>query len=292
MKAQWLFAGFFFPCFLPSISVEAAQKTSPSALEVSTLKRNNETSHSKREKLAPHNTEEAKQSRSDANRNSAQPIATAPIEPSVDGKSSANALKSNLNHQNKEAFENKKKDLTHIPRSKQQLPKGNDIANTPRMPLVPQQPKENPPSMTPQHHYALQAPKGWQCINDKKQLPSKVEMVFIGTGKGQFTPSINLATEKTEMTLKEYVDLSKQYHEGQGETTCRSLGTIETNMGSAHMLQIDRQTQWGTVRFLQASLIKNGSAFVITATCLLEDYNALSAQFIRSIQSFTINPVS
>lgn len=140
-----------------------------------------------------------------------------------------------------------------------------------------------------QKPFSMTAPKGWECIDDKKQLPAKVELVFIGTGKGQFTPSINLATENTEMTMQEYVKLAKQYHESQGETKCRSLGALDTKEGPAELLQIDRQTQWGPVRFIQASLIKQGTAYVITATCLQEDFNEFSSSFFKAIQTFTIN---
>lgn len=141
------------------------------------------------------------------------------------------------------------------------------------------------------NHYYVMPPKGWECINDKAQLPAKVELVLIGTGKGQFTPSINLATEKTELTIEAYIKLAKDYHESQGETLCRSLGTLETREGQAHLLQIDRKTGWGIVRFVQAALIKDGCAYVITATCLQEDFNEFASQFLKSIQSFAINSV-
>lgn len=137
--------------------------------------------------------------------------------------------------------------------------------------------------------YSLNAPKGWQCISDKKQLPAKVEVVFIGIAKGQFTPSFNIATEDTDMTVENYVDTAKRYHESQGETICRSLGTIETHEGQAQLLQIDRKTQWGPIRFIQATLIKEKKAFVLTATCLQSDFNENFPYFIKMIQSFAIN---
>lgn len=136
--------------------------------------------------------------------------------------------------------------------------------------------------------FSMEGPKGWGCIDDKTQLPGKVDLVYIGAGKtGQFTPSINLATEVTEMTITEYTALAKNYHETQANTTCSYLGTITTQAGVAELLQIDRKTQWGVVRFLQAMLIDKGKAYVLTATCLQEDFSNLYSQFFQTMQSFS-----
>ncbi len=142
----------------------------------------------------------------------------------------------------------------------------------------------------PDTPYGLTPPKGWQCISDKEQLPGKVELVYIGHGQaGQFIPSVNLALEETSLPLEEYVSLAKEYHETQGETICTRLGNIETQEGTAQIIQIDRKTGWGDVRFIQASAIQNGVAYVITATCLKEDFSSYCAPFFKAIQSFTIN---
>lgn len=136
--------------------------------------------------------------------------------------------------------------------------------------------------------FSLTPPKGWYCISDKNELPGKVQAVYIGNGNGTFTPSLNLATEKTQMQLNEYVALAKKYHLGQGETKCQDLGTLKTKSGEACILQIDRKTQWGQVRFIQASIIKDGIAYVLTGTCLSQEFSTLCPQFFQAIQSFTL----
>lgn len=141
-------------------------------------------------------------------------------------------------------------------------------------------------------HFTMTPPKGWYCINDKKELPGKVQAVYIGNGNGTFTPSLNLATEKTDMQITEYVALAKKYHMSQGETKCQDLGTLKTKSGEAYILQIDRKTQWGDVRFIQASLIKDGIAYVLTGTCLNKEFSTLCPQFFQSIQSFTLDSAS
>ncbi len=132
-------------------------------------------------------------------------------------------------------------------------------------------------------------PKGWERIRDPEQLPQKVSVIYIGSGKSPFSPSINLATEETTLPVNEYMTLAKSYHIAQANTHCKQLGTIDTNAGKANLLQIDRPTQWGPVRFIQGVIVQDEKAFVVTATCLQEEFASLSAQIFKSIQSFTIS---
>lgn len=136
------------------------------------------------------------------------------------------------------------------------------------------------------------APKGWQCISNKEELPAKVEIVYIGSGKGGFTPSINLAREETPLSLVDYTKLAKSYHESHGGTRCIELGSIDSQAGSASILQIDRPTQWGQVRFLQGLVLKEKTAYVMTATCLQEEFTVLYPQFIKAIETLTIEEKS
>lgn len=134
----------------------------------------------------------------------------------------------------------------------------------------------------------LTPPKGWNCINDKKELPEKIVAVYVGPTKDQFTPSINIASEETLKKLPEYLDNAKKYHEISGDTQCKSLGTLKTAAGEAQLLQVDRTTQWGKVRFIQAILLHESTAYVVTATCLQKEFALLSPQFFKSIQSLSL----
>lgn len=138
------------------------------------------------------------------------------------------------------------------------------------------------------HAIQLTPPKGWECISDPAQLPQKILSIYVGAGKGQFTPSINIASEETTQSLDEYIRIAKSHHETQGETRCALLGSIDTKSGKAKLLQIDRVTNWGNVRFLQAILLEDKTAYVLTATCLQEEFSSLSGQFFKSFQSFSI----
>ncbi len=131
-------------------------------------------------------------------------------------------------------------------------------------------------------------PKGWEGIEDAKQLPQKVKLLFVGDGTSPFNPSLNIAMEETVMSPKEYVRLAKSYHEEQKGTLCKQIGTMDTGAGPAHILQIDRPTQWGDVRFMQAIVLRDQKAYVLTATCLHEEFPSLSQELFHSIKSFRI----
>ncbi len=131
-------------------------------------------------------------------------------------------------------------------------------------------------------------PKGWDCVQDRDQLPKKVQVVYIGTGNANFMPSLNLAEEPVTISLREYVSAAKTYHEAEPETACRELGTIKTKAGNAHVLQIDRKTGWGDVRFIQATLIVNNIAYVITGTCLRDEFGTFCPAFFEAIQTFDV----
>lgn len=143
--------------------------------------------------------------------------------------------------------------------------------------------------------YITCPPKGWECINDPAQLPQKVKVIFVGSGHGnnQFTPSVNLACEATSLSLQDYIAQAKAYHEGRADTRCNLIGTIQTAAGPAQLLQIDRPSQWGDIRFVQAMFVRDDEAYVLTATCLKNEFSMLSSQIFKAIQSFTLsNPVS
>lgn len=136
----------------------------------------------------------------------------------------------------------------------------------------------------------IQPPHGWEKIHEIEQLPKKVLMIYVGSSSvnNHFTPTINIAQEKTTLPIKEYIIQAKQYHEGLGNTRCQLLGQLKTPSGPVEILQIDRPTQWGDMRFIQAMLIEGSDAYVVTATCLKEEFGALSSQIFKSIQSLSI----
>ncbi len=134
-------------------------------------------------------------------------------------------------------------------------------------------------------------PKNWECIQDPTQLPQKIKIIYIGPSSEQnsLNPSLNVACEGTNLKLEEYVNLAKTYHESQGRTRCTLLGKIKTQSGDAQLLQIDRISQWGDVRFMQAMMISDQEAYVVTATCLKKEFSRYAASLYKAIQSVKID---
>lgn len=138
--------------------------------------------------------------------------------------------------------------------------------------------------------YITSPPKGWECITDPSQLPAKVHSVYIGSCSKQnaFAPSLNITREETSLAKEEYVTLAKTYHESQGKTRCTRVGQLKTGSGMVEVLQIDRPSQWGDVRFVQAILLHGGEAYVVTATCLKNEFHLYSSQIFKAIQSLNV----
>ena len=136
----------------------------------------------------------------------------------------------------------------------------------------------------------LTVPEGWECVTDQEQLPKKVQLIAISPTKTKFTPSINVASEETDQSLIDYIDTAKLYHESEGETHVTKLGQIPTKSGQALLIQIDRKTDFGIVRFIQAAVIQDEVAYVVTATCLRDDFATYCSNFFDSIKSFEITP--
>lgn len=136
---------------------------------------------------------------------------------------------------------------------------------------------------------SITPPKGWECITDTSQLPQKILKLYVGGSKSKFTPSINIASEESAATIEDYVRAAKMYHESQPNVKCTLMGKVDSKSGlPLHLMQIDTSTQMGNVRFIQAITIKNKVAYVITATCLQEEFSHLSSQFFKAIQTFSI----
>lgn len=131
-------------------------------------------------------------------------------------------------------------------------------------------------------------PKGWDKIQDRSQLPAKIAVMFVGSKKGSFAPSINLATEKSNLSIEEYLKEAEKYHSAVAGTVVTSLGRLTTKAGELNLIQIDRPTSWGEVRFIQGALIRENEAYVITATCLNEDFPQLSKTIFSTMQSLTL----
>lgn len=131
-------------------------------------------------------------------------------------------------------------------------------------------------------------PKGWEYI-DPKVLPPLVKVMIRGKGVGELPPSINLAVEKTDSTIEEYLNAIKTMNQLDRCTRWSRLGTMPSQAGELYLTQLDTQSKWGEVRMIQAITIQDGVVYVLTATALRTEFSKYCSDFFKAIQSFAIN---
>jgi hypothetical protein len=129
-------------------------------------------------------------------------------------------------------------------------------------------------------------PTGWRFA-DSKELPPNVKVMVVGKGKKEYPPSINLATEKYNGTLKDYLKTVKAINDSQS-TSWKDLGTIQTASGNASLSQIDTKTTWGDVRMMHVIIIKDGTAYILTAASLTEEFPKFYKDFFNALRSLRI----
>lgn len=131
-------------------------------------------------------------------------------------------------------------------------------------------------------------PKDWVLI-DPKALPKEVKSMVRGPYKDSLPPSMNLAMESTESSLEDYLNAIKLMHASNHLKKWKITGTISTDAGAMTLTQLDSTTNWGNVRMVQAIMIKDNIAYVITGTALSSEYAKYFPEFYKAIQSFHIN---
>lgn len=138
--------------------------------------------------------------------------------------------------------------------------------------------------------YSLQIPNNWQGIDDKTQLPEKLDVVFIGPGTGSLTPTINIAQEITSKTQPEYIEEILAYHRSDEKTLTSSVFTqIAATNGSFTIIKTEKSSSWGKVFCLQAVIILNHCAYILTSTTTLDDYPTVSLIFLKTVSSFQLS---
>ncbi|WP_348662869.1 hypothetical protein [Chlamydia vaughanii] len=139
--------------------------------------------------------------------------------------------------------------------------------------------------------YTIQIPSNWQGINDKTQLPEKLDVVFIGTGGvGSLTPTINISQEITSKNQLEYIDEVLTYHKANEMTLESTVFThIQSPSGEFTIIKTEKNSSWGKVFCLQGVSIINHTAYIFTSTATLEDYPNVSLVFLKTVSSFRLS---
>ncbi len=131
-------------------------------------------------------------------------------------------------------------------------------------------------------------PSGWE-IADPKSLSPHVKIAFLKHTQSGLCPSINLAVEKTSVSLNEYLKAVRTIHEQDRGNTWRALGKVRTNAGLAQLTEIDSKSEWGPVRILQLVLLKDGYAYVVTSAALKEEFSSYYKEIQSAFRSLTLS---
>jgi hypothetical protein len=123
-------------------------------------------------------------------------------------------------------------------------------------------------------------PAGWE-IADPKFLAKSVQIAFLKKSATGFSPSVNLAIEKSNLSLPEYLNVIRQIYESDKHSRWRQLGKVHTQSGIGQLTEIDTDTEFGPVRMLQLILVKQGCTYVVTAAALKEQI----AQYYKDFQA-------
>lgn len=131
-------------------------------------------------------------------------------------------------------------------------------------------------------------PEGWE-IADPSTLPPSVVISFFKKGVNGFCPSVNLAIEETDVSLAEYLKAVKAIHEQDRSNQWRTLGKVKTAAGLAQLTELDTKTGFGSLRILQAILLHEGRAYVMTAAALKEEISQYYKEFQAAFRSLTLS---
>ncbi len=134
-------------------------------------------------------------------------------------------------------------------------------------------------------------PKDWKKV-DSEHLPASVKSGYLCKGEKGFCPSLNLAVEKVKSTQEQYIKSVRKIHELNPQNRWRNLGSFQTTEGDAILTEIDTKNKLGDVRLLQLILVKEGYAYILTASALKEEFGKHCKEFQQSFKTFQIKPES
>jgi len=131
------------------------------------------------------------------------------------------------------------------------------------------------------------SPKGW-LVADKNALSPHIKIMVIGPKlQNEMPPTMNLMIEPYNDTLKSYLKSVKKINDSHGDAW-KDLGTLKTKAGDASLSQVEIRSKWGGEKLMHAIIVKNGYAYVLTATAAKNEFGRFYQQFYNSLRSLQI----
>jgi len=140
------------------------------------------------------------------------------------------------------------------------------------------------PCLIHAHCYFIPPPK-WE-IADPQMLSKRTIIGFLDKRKSGFCPSINLTKERVTIPMEEYLSIVQKNSQAKKQRWQR-LGTMQTKAGPAQLIEIETKTKYGVARLLQAIVIKNETAYILTAGTLKKEFKKQAKPFQQAIESLT-----
>ncbi len=140
------------------------------------------------------------------------------------------------------------------------------------------------------HPYCVSAPDTWNQVT-LDETPSSIQLLLRGEGAFEVPPTLNVAVEQLAdgMTLEQYMECVKGLYGSNALATYTKLGPLPGGREPMELVQVQMKTNWGTMEMLQGIAVRDGKAFVITASARTEEFGDQLPIFIRALQSFS-NP--
>lgn len=131
-------------------------------------------------------------------------------------------------------------------------------------------------------------PKGWKAAG-KEALSAHVKILVIGPKiKNEMPPTMNLMIEPYTGTLKSYLSNVKKINESHGDSW-KDLGSLKTKAGDASLSQVEIRSKWGGEKLMHAIIVRDGFAYVLTATASKGEFGRFYQQFYTALRSFDIH---
>jgi len=139
-------------------------------------------------------------------------------------------------------------------------------------------------------HCLFTPPTGWDVVSPDK-LSGLTRVAFVGKKSGSlFQPTLNLSIEKVNVSLDEYIASVKKRQEAHPKRIWRDLGVFTTAAGPGRLTCLDMPSKWGELRLMQVILLKEETAYILTAAALKKDAPALLSVFQNAFHSLSLVP--
>ncbi|NGX64095.1 MAG: hypothetical protein KR126chlam6_01520 [Candidatus Anoxychlamydiales bacterium] len=130
-------------------------------------------------------------------------------------------------------------------------------------------------------------PDKW-TVSNPKTYSKHIKVAFTKKEKSPMRASLNLAMQKTDLSLDAYILQAKKLHEKDTNTKYTIIGTIDIKDGKANLSEIDKKIHSQNYKMLQMIFVKDKTAYVMTAASKKNNFLENSQNFIKAFKSFEL----